>query len=195
MRGRKRNLNMARDAQGVSREHERRQRLDYEARLARRALDLIGDGVGAAHAEDKLAGSSLGRLLLRGQADRRDPGGISQRHYNTGQRWSHIVYRHAALMGYRLQLRTPSFDMVGGGESCAAPPDDAQIAEVRNDFRLCYDAVMEVCRLHTLRAREATYGVCILNWPLSQLRRKDFGLIRLTLNAIGKALGKEERGR
>jgi len=65
MIGRKRKVNALRDASGVSREHERLQRLDYEARLARRARDLVVDGIDPSNAPDRLSGFTLGRLLLR----------------------------------------------------------------------------------------------------------------------------------
>ena len=80
------------------------------ARIARRGLRARFAGK---HASDALAGFTLGVLHLRWQADKNDPGGISPEQFNAAQAWTRIVHRHAAIMGYSLTIRTPSFIMVG----------------------------------------------------------------------------------
>jgi hypothetical protein len=193
MIGRKRKLNVLRDASGVSREHERRQRLDYEARLARRARDLVADGIDPSNAPDRLSGFTLGRLLLRWRADKSDPSGVSQQQYNTAVRLTQIILRHAGLHGYSLNVRSPAFVMLGG-QDCAPPPDEARIAEIRAEFTVCYDAIMRVCRQHDLGARDLIYGVCVQNWPVGMLTER-FGLLRAVLNEVGDALRALDRER
>ena len=186
MVGRKRKVNALRDASGVSREHERLQRLDYEARLARRSRDLVADGVNPSNAADRLSGFTLGRLLLRWRADNSDPSGISQRQYNTAVRLTQIILRHAGLHGYSLNIRSPAFIMLGG-QDCQAEPDEVRIAQIRAEFTACYDAIMRVCRHHDLGARDLVYGVCVQNWPVGMLAER-FGLLRAVLNEVGDAL-------
>jgi hypothetical protein len=186
MIGRKRKLNVLRDASGVSREHERLQRLDYEARIARRARDLAADGIDPSNAPDRLSGFTLGRLLLRWRADKSDPSGLSQRQYNTAVRLTQIILRHAGLHGYSLNVRSPAFVMLGG-QDCAPPPDEIRIAQIRAEFTACYDAIMRVCRQHDLGARDLVYGVCVQNWPVGMLADR-FGLLRAVLNEVGDAL-------
>jgi len=183
--GRPRKTNVHRDANGISREHERLQKLDYEGRLARRALDLENDGVNPENAPDRLAGVTLGRLLLRWRADKSDPGGISQKQYNTGQRLASVIHRHASINGYSLNIKSPGFIMIGG-QDCNEPPSDSEIAENREYFKAGYDAIMKICREYGLHARNLVYGVCIENWPLENIHGK-FGLLRITLNEVGRA--------
>jgi len=193
MIGRKRKVNALRDASGVSREHERLQRLDYEARLARRARDLAADGVNPSNAPDRLSGFTLGRLLLRWRADKSDPSGVSQRQYNTAVRLTQIILRHAALHGYSLNLRSPAFIMLGG-QDCKPQPDDARIAQIRAEFTTCYNAIMRVCRQHDFLARDLVYGVCVQNWPMAMIAGR-FGLLRAVLNEVGDALRALDRER
>jgi hypothetical protein len=188
-------VNVLRDASGVSREHERRQRLDYEARLARRARDLVADGLDPSNAPDRLSGFTLGRLLLRWRADKSDPSGVSQRQYDKAVRLTQIILRHAGLHGYSLNVRSPAFVMLGG-QDCAPPPDEARITQIRAEFTACYDAIMRVCRQHDLLARDLVYGVCVQNWPMAMIAGR-FGLLRAVLNEVGdalRALDREQAG-
>jgi hypothetical protein len=195
MVGRKRKTNALRNASGVSIDYKRAQRLDYETRLARRARDLVADGVNPANAPDRLSGFTLGRLLLRWRACKSDPSGLSQKQYDAGQRLAGIICRHAALHGYSLNVRSPAF-VVLGGQDCSPPPDEERIAQIRAEFTICYDAIMRVCREHDLRARDLAYGVCVQNWPVGMIDGQ-FGLLRLVLNEVGDALRAmdKERGR
>lgn len=186
MVGRKRKINALRNAAGVSIDHKQQQRLDYETRLARRARDLVADGVNPSNAPDRLAGFTLGRLLLRWRADKSDPTGLSQKQYDTGQRLAGIICRHAALHGYSLNVRSPAF-VILGGQDCSPPPDEERIAQIRAEFTVCYDAIMRVCREHDLRARDLTYGVCVQDWSMKMIDNQ-FGLLRLVLNGAGDAL-------
>ena len=187
--GRKRKSNVRRDTKGKSRgEFEV---VDPET-LAVRARELRKAGFDARfagkHANDALAGFTLGLLHLRWQHNKDDPGGISQEQFNAGQAWTRIVYRHAAVMGYSLTIRTPSFIMVGGGTSCAAEPEEDEIIAVRRKWSDCYNALMSAGRDHGLRVSIVTYGVCGENWPAGALSREDLGDLRLGLNAIGKVV-------
>ncbi len=193
MAGRKRKFTAIRSDDGKSRDHERKNRLAYEATLERRGRELKIDGIDAENSPDRLAGFTLGRLLLRWRADKTDPSGISQRQYNTGHRLCWVIHRHASLHGYRLTVKAQSFISIGG-EDCAAPPTDSDITEIRENFTACYDAIMKVCRLHNLGARDLVYGVCIQNWPINMVVGR-VGLLRETLNEVGKALAELDKRR
>jgi hypothetical protein len=105
-------------------------------------------------------------LHLRWQHNKDDPGGISQEQFNAGQAWTRIVYRHAAIMGYSLTIRTPSFIMVGGGMSCVAEPEEDEIIAVRRKWSDCYNALMSACRDHGLARKLSSLMACAVeNWP------------------------------
>ena len=144
--------------------------------------------VASKHANDALAGFTLGMLHLRWQHNKDDPRGISQEQFNAGQAWTPIVYRHAATIGYSLTIRTPSFIMVGGGTSCVAELEEDEIIAVRRKWSDCYNALMSAGRDHGLRVSIVTYGVCGENWPAGALSREDLGELRLGINAIGKVV-------
>lgn len=84
--------------------------------------------------------------------------------------------------------------MVGGGQDTKPEPDEEEIKRVKDKWTACYNAIMKVCREEGLRGREAmrardvTFGACVENWPVGHFRSSDFGLLRLTLNAIGKVV-------
>ena len=126
------------------------------------------------HASDALAGFTLGVLHLRWQACKDDPGGLSPEQFNTAQAWTRIVHRHAAIMGYSLTIRTPSFIMVGGGVSCLAEPEEQEITSVRRRWSDCYNALMAAARDHGMRVPVVTYGVCVENWPPLALSHRGF---------------------
>jgi hypothetical protein len=184
----RRNPNARRDRDGRSREYIIRHRNDYEQTLARRSIELIRDGIEPSHSPDRLAGFTLGRLLLRHRQSPRSEGSITERQYNAGSEWTAIVHRHAAINGYRLTVHSPSFSMVGG-MSCARDPSFEEVSGVRRKWSGCYNALMEACRTFGgVRIRDVTYGVCVENWPLDALSRDDYGMLRVGLNAIGRAL-------
>jgi hypothetical protein len=187
--GRKRKPNVRRDARGKSRGEP--EMIAAES-LAVRARELRAAGFTASfagkHASDALAGFTLGVLHLRWQACRDDPGGISPEQFNSAQAWTRLVHRHAAIMGYSLTIRTPSFIMVGGGMTCIAEPDEREIVGVRRKWSDCYNALMVAARDHGLRVAIVTYGVCVENWPVGALSHEDLGHLRVGLNAIGKVV-------
>jgi hypothetical protein len=119
-------------------------------------------------------------------SQQRRPGGISPEQFNAGQAWTRLVHRHAAIMGYSLNIRTPSFIMVGGGATCLAEPEQKEIVAVRRQWFDCYNTLMGAARDHGLRVSIVTYGVCVENWPVGALSREDFGMLRIGLNALGK---------
>src|SRR5262249_43824385 len=141
--GRRRKSNVRRDAKGRSRGEPD---VIHAETLAVRARELRNAGFEPAfagrHASDALAGFTLGVLHLRWQANKDDPGGISDRQFNSGQAWSRLVHRHAAIMGYSLTIRTPSFIMVGGGVTCLAEPDEREIIGTRRKWSDCYNCLM-----------------------------------------------------
>jgi hypothetical protein len=186
MRGRKRNLVAIRDESGKSREHERQQQLDYETRLMRRKLDLIGEGISPDHAHLGLSGFTLGKLYLRHKADPKE--GISRAQYNIGERIGRILRSHASVVcGSKRATSTPGSGLL---------TDDA-IGQIRDEFRTVYDAMAEYAgsAWENRRAAYIVHGVCVENWPASQLTPDDVGIIRQTINFVGRALEVLDRRR
>lgn len=183
LRGRKRNLNAVRDDRGISREHERLQRIDYESRLALRGEHLKADRVDPGFALDARSGYSLGRLLLRYKSNKGDPGAISPEQFSAGARWCRIVHRHAAIMGYK--LTTPSMNLImAGGLFSGGEPREDEIAECRDDYRQAFDAIMGATRDHGKDVWRITYGICVENWPIGCLSESNYGALRIGLNAL-----------
>ncbi len=181
MAGNKRKFEAVRDKSGKSREHERLQQLDYETRLMRRKLDLIGEGISPDHAHLGLSGFTLGKLYLRHKANPADPGGISRAQYNIGERIARILRSHASVvLGSKRATSTP-----GSGQLT-----DEDIGQIRDEFRTVYDAMAEYAGAARSN-RQAAYivhGVCVDNWPVTQLMLNDFGILRETINCVGRAL-------
>ncbi len=144
--------------------------------------------VGAEDAGDALAGFTLGRLLLRGRADKSDPGGISQEQYESGEAWAKLCRQHSQIHGYSLGPKSPSTDMIGQGLSCIKEPDEETIIKIRRKWEDCYNSLMEACRSHGLKVRNVTFSVCVENIEIGALGTSDFGLLRIGLNAVGKPL-------
>jgi hypothetical protein len=186
---RPRKQNVKRDRNGISREYLVRQRTDYEKTIARRAIDIIRDGLMAENAVDSMSGFTLGRLRLRGRSDPSDPSGINEKQYWAGMEWTNLVYRHAALMGYKLNIQSPSVQMVSNGLSCLKEPEKDEILEVRRQWSDCYNSLMDKVKIYNApRLSNVVYGVCIENWPVQQLTPPDYGLLRIGLNALAWAL-------
>lgn len=182
---RPRKENVVRDKTGKSRGE--REEIHPET-LAVRSRELRNAGLTesfATHnAANALAGFTLGVLHLRWQANKDDPGGISADQYNAGQSWAQIVHRHAAIMGYKLHIHTPSFVMVGGGAGSGTEPTEEEILAVRRRWSDCYNSLMQTCRDHGHRVSVVTYGVCVENWPVAAVTPADHGRLRLGLNSI-----------
>lgn len=187
--GRRRLSGVPRDGSGAlrSRTHECETKEAYGLSLARRGMELKREGIDPVNAADALSGFTLGKLLLRHRANPGDPGGISQEQFESGQEWARVVHKHAAIQGFSLSIKTPSFVIVGG-TSCAADPEEREIIAVRQKFRDCYNWLMSVCRDHGLGVRDVTYGVCVDNWPCERLSQPDHGRLRIGLNAVGRGL-------
>jgi hypothetical protein len=187
--GRKRKPNVIRDAGGKSRGEPDGV---HPETIAVRLRELRRDGVPVRDCQgalDALAGFTLGRLLLRNRADPGDPGSVNEQQYDAGQEWAKLVRRHAAIMGYGLgPPQSPSFVMAGSGPSCAAEPGAAEIMAVRRQWSDCYRALMDVCRTHGLAVRDIVYAVCVENRNINSLSPRDFGNLRIGLNALVRIL-------
>jgi hypothetical protein len=190
-RGRRRKPNVIRDRTGKSRgEHA----VAAEV-LAMRARDLLSDQIAPEHAQDALAGFTLGRLLLRGRADPSNPGSITQAQYDAGDDWSEIVRAHARLMGYSLTSTSPSFELVKGGLSCDSDPQRTEVMRIRRKYSDCYRALIDAGTVFKdyrkasgLEVAMICWDVCIDNRPLGTLSAADYGNLRAGLNALVKAL-------
>jgi hypothetical protein len=188
MAGRKRKLDAIRDESGKSRDHERLQQVDYEARLMRRKLDLIGEGISPDHAHLGLSGFTLGKLYLYWKADDKDCRGIDRAQYNIGERIGRILRSHASVICGSKRATTP-----GSGGLLT----DEAIGQIRDEFRVVYDALAEYAGADrdNRKAAYVVYGVCVENWPASQLTTEDFGKLRGAINCVGRALGALDKAR
>lgn len=189
-KGRPPKLNVIRDESGKSRGEPE---IVDPTRLWYRARELKREGLAGRHAKEHasnaLAGHSLGRLLLRHQTNPQDPGAISREQYDAGSKWTEIIHRHASIMGYSLgSPKAPSFIMVSGGLSCATAPTDEQIGRIRDQFKVCYNALAEASKSHGSNVQYATYAVCVQDRPLSALTTADYGALRIGLNVLARAL-------
>ena len=155
--------------------------------LAVRIREAFKDGIRPEDAKDQLAGFTLGRLLLRGRyGTPKDPGSISQEQYQAGIQWANIVRKHASIMGYKLDIHTPSFIMVGGGIDGRPEPEQRVILDIRRQWSDCYHSLLETAKVHGKRVMDVTYGVCVDNWPCGSLSTEDYGLLRCGLNTLAK---------
>jgi len=154
-----------------------------------RARDARLAGLQADQALDPLAGYSLGQMLLRGRMDPGDPGSISQAQFDAGTSWAALVRRHAIIMGYSLGASAGAAGhMVGGNGGSNQEPDEAEIIAVRRRWSDGYRAIMDACRQHGLAVRDAVYAVCVDDAPIVCVTQEQFGLLRIGLNALARAL-------
>jgi hypothetical protein len=184
--GRKRKIGIRRQPNGQP--YRKPDEVSPEAVFVRQR-ELRRDGIDEKHAMDMLAGFTLGRLRLRRRDNQDHPGGISEDQFLAGQQWCRIVHQHAAIMGYKLNVGSPGFVLIGG-QDCAPEPTDRQIARIKDEFTNCYNALIALCRIQDngIRLRDVVYGVCVENWTLDRLDGSDFGRLRVGLNALAKVL-------
>ena len=185
--GRRRKTTVIRDKSGKSR-GERAFVHPESLAVRRRELEMLG--IKPDHALDALAGFTLGLLRLRGRDNPKDPGGISQDQYEAGNTWSGIVHRHAAIMGYKLRIHTPSFVMVAGGTGTGSERDEETIAKAKEKYRKCYDALAEAGAKDPsgYLIAKTTYAVCVDSVPVYQMGPADYGYLRTGLNALVRVL-------
>ena len=142
-------------------------------------------------AEDRLSGFTLGRLLLRHQQDKSNPGGISEAQFEAGEAWKRLVHQHAALLGYKLTAKSPSFLMVGGFGMPGPDKEDHEISRIRNQWVRCYNALVERCRAEKTnkwRLINILYSVVIEDRPVNQISREEMGYLRDALNELSRVL-------
>lgn len=194
--GRPRKKNVVRDSKGRSRGEV--EQIHPEVIAVRERL-LEQDGIilqfrrheGAREiinktATDRLAGSSLGRLYLRYQQGERIYA-ITKEQYEAGEEWAGLVRRHSALVYDRaIDPKSGSMEL-GGGRSCSEPDAD-NIIYIRRKWSDCHYYLMSAAEDHGRRVYEATYGICVREWPLNWLYFDDIGKLKIGLNAVGKAL-------
>lgn len=134
-------------------------------------------------ATDALSGTTVGKLLLRWRQSPGRPDGISQDQFDTAEEWLKLCHRHAAIMGYKLNISAMTME-TGGGLSTAADPDPEYIARTRRRWTACHDALgREGARVYTV-----TSGVVLQEWPLDRMTQSEIGELRTGLNAIRRAL-------
>jgi hypothetical protein len=139
-------------------------------------------------ADDRLSGYTLGRLYLRHQQDKGNPGSISQDQFEAGEAWASLVVSRKTLDdSHRLGPKSPSFSLVGGGRSLI-DMDPERVARIKSRWGTCDQALTEASAHHGWKLRQVLFGVCVENWPIEQISETDFGLLRTGLNALHRAL-------
>lgn len=140
-------------------------------------------------ADDRLSGYTLGQLWLRRQQDPLNPGGISEDQFDAGEAWAILVVARKTLDdSRRLGAKTPSFSMVAGGGS-SGEPDQERIDRIRKRWAACEAALNECTGDPVWKIKQVLYGVCVDNWPMTQISETDLGQLRTGLNAVRRALG------
>ena len=190
MAGRPKKKNVNRERNG------RAQRGEYHPEtIARRERELEAAGIIAfperkvegrtikATATDALAGSTIGKLLLRWRQDKSRPDCISQDQYDAADQWLKLCHRHAAIMGYKINIGAASLE-IGGGISTAAEPDEEYIARTRRRWRACHEALGK----EGGRVWAVTSGVVLEEWPIERMTQSEVGQLRIGLNAVRRAL-------
>jgi hypothetical protein len=152
-------------------------------------------------ADDRLSGYTLGRLYLRHQQDKGNPGGISQSQFESGEAWASLCIARKSLDdSQRLGVKSPFANMVKSEtppdslELVFAPrvvqteTDDERALRIKARWNACDRAIDEECRGYSHKVKQVMLGVCIENWALEQITEADFGMLRTGLNLVGKVL-------
>ena len=195
--GRKRKLGVARTKSGAI---SRAGKSEISAEtLAVRERHLAADGlvlkfrkleggreVEKRTAEDRLSGFTLGKLLLRTRQG--IPGGITQHQFEVLEAWGSLVVARKSIDDSRkLEAKTPSFIMVGGGGHSSEGLDQSRIDRIR---RRWFECEYELNQLQApWKIKQAMYGVCMDCMTLDQLSEADISNLRTGADAIICALG------
>lgn len=196
--GRKKKSGVIRDSKGKSRGEP--EVIAAEV-LAVRRRELMLDGIRPSYTDresqkvhdnvrDALAGFTLGRLLLKWRQSPGCPDSVTQAQFDAGEAWTAIVHRHAAVLGYSLGRPSPGFIMVSTGVSCASDPEETEVTTIRRKYSDCYNALMDVGRESHEGTGIAliTYAVCIEDRSLRTMAGREFGNLRVGLNALSRVL-------
>lgn len=193
--GRKRKVNVARTKTGaISRAGK--QTISAET-LSVRERELKADGlilkfrkleggreVEKRTAEDRLSGYTLGKLLLRSRQG--IPGGISQPEFDALEAWASMVIARKTIDDSRkLEAKTPSFIMVGGG-GFSTEIDQDKVNRIRRKW---FECEFELNQLQCpWKVKQVMYGVCLEGWPLCQLSETDISNLHTGAQAVLVAL-------
>lgn len=137
-------------------------------------------------AEDRLSGYTLGKLLLRTRQGQ--PNGINQAQFEALEAWSSLVAARKSIDDSRkLDAKTPSFGMVGGGGYASEGMDQSRIDRIRRRWFECeYELNQLQC---PWKVKQVMYGVCAEGWPLDQITEIDLSNLRTGADAIIAGLG------
>jgi hypothetical protein len=137
-------------------------------------------------AEDRLSGYTLGKLLLRTRQGQ--PNGINQAQFEALEAWSSLVVARKSIDDSRkLESKTPSFVMVGGGGDSSEGLDQSKIDRIRRRWLECeYELNQLQC---PWKIKQAMYGVCMEGWLLDQLSEMDLSNLRTGADAVIFGLG------
>lgn len=143
---------------------------------------VIRDQRGQVVRSNQDVGHTLGRLRMLGD------NGISEKQYHTGMSYGQLVRRHAGIMGYSLDIKSPGFELVSRGESASPQPHEDVILKMRKQFSDCYRFLMDACKDHGMAVATQTYDACLDRLTYVTLPFGSIGNIRIGLNALGKVL-------
>ena len=139
-------------------------------------------------ATDRLSGFTLGRLYLRYQQDKGNPGSISREQFEAGEAWASLaISRKSIDDSFRLGPKSPSFSLISAGRSFGEM-DPERVERIKTRWAACDIALSEVCLHHGWKLKQVLYGVCIENWPIDQISETDLGLLRTGLNTVARVL-------
>lgn len=135
-------------------------------------------------AEDRLSGYTLGKLLLRSRQGL--PGGITQPEFDALEAWASLVVARKSIDDSRkLEAKTPSFSMVGGGGVSTEMAQDRVDRIRRRWFECEYELNQLQC---PWKVKQAMFGICMEGWPLSQVSEMDISNLRTGAHAVIAAL-------
>lgn len=135
-------------------------------------------------AEDRLSGYTLGKLLLRSRQG--ISFGITQPEFDALEAWASLVVSRKSIDDSRkLEAKTPSFNMVGGGGH-SGEMDQDKVNRIRRRWFECeYELNQLQC---PWKVKQTMYGICVESWPLCQVSETDISNLRTGAQAVIAAL-------
>src|SRR5690606_7747782 len=114
------------------------------------------------------------------------PGGITQPQFEALEAWASLVVSRKSIDDSRkLEAKTPSFAMVGGGGQSTEIAQDRVNRIRRRWFECEYELNQLQC---PWKVKQVMYGVCMESWSLDQLSEMDLSNLRTGADAIMAAL-------
>ena len=141
-------------------------------------------GASVENALDENHATTIGRLFIRWQIDKRDPSGISQEQFAAA-----CDYRRCVLAYHRIMEvpsphpRATDLCSLGKGLSCGPESDTELVMKIRGEFRNCRRVLLDAGNSigQGSRVNAVVYRVVIEDGPCF-----DFGNLKVGLNALAR---------